>query len=137
MRRSSVHAEDSSSDEAYNGVDLISDSEEDEPDVEEAEEQAIIESENDNDDDLQETPRPTIDDGESWEGFEFDRDASALFEAYDGQEEFTQDTSAESSADARHVHFDLSDSDSVASFDETFPDFIDKASLDPVFPTRD
>jgi hypothetical protein len=121
VRRNSTNIDDSSGDDAYEGVDLISDSEEDEPDVEEVEEQAIIESENDYDEDS--TPRPTIDDGQSWEGFEFEHAV-----------ETTTERGAASSNGERRVHFDLSgdDSDSTASFDN-FPDFIDKASLDPVF----
>jgi hypothetical protein len=63
-RRASTQTNNSSDDD-YAGVDLISDTEEDEPDVEVAEEQAIIESADDNDD--LNTPRPSMED--TWEGF--------------------------------------------------------------------
>lgn len=80
--RSSNNASDS---DLYAGVDLISDSEEDEADVEVAEEQAIIESEecgeeeedddddDDDDDDADATPQPEDDDGQSsWAGFDIE-----------------------------------------------------------------
>jgi len=134
---------DTSSDDDYAGVDLISDSEEDEPDVEVAEEQAIIASEEeDEDEDLQSTPRPSIDDDQSsWDGFG------------DSQEDFFEDHIArgnvpdqltEASAwshtlqsDSRRVRFEMpgsSSGESELDEDNFFQDiFVEETRLDPQF----
>jgi len=149
------------SDDDYGGVDLISDSEEDEPDVEEVEEQAIIDSaeeadddeddndeDEDDDDDLQNTPRPSQDDDHSsWNGFEpeseedlgiqhnpfFDEQYARTHPSVDAL--FTQDDDAASPT--RRVRFDLADSDSADSEDDIdalFPDiFLPQDRLDPTF----
>lgn len=148
------------SDDDYGGVDLISDSEEDEPDVEEAEEQAIIDSAeeadddedeedaDDDDDDLDNTPRPSQDDEHgSWNGFEpeseedlgiqhnpfFDEQFARTHPSVDAL--FTEDDDAASPT--RRVRFDLADSDSADSEDDMdalFPDiFLPQDRLDPSF----
>lgn len=157
--RRSSRATDNSSDDDYDGVDLISDDEESEPDVEGVEEQAIIDSEaddedEDDDDDLQSTPRPLFDEEEvSWEGFGpdiavipggtfFDEHISRM-NAPDHDTEATLWNTTGSSvftdADTpgRRVHFDLSDSDSDdegPNDDPFYPDiFVDQNSLAPSF----
>lgn len=144
--RNSITSDDSD----YSGVDLISDSEEDEPDVEVAEEQAIIESEEEDEDD-DATPQPEGDDDKSsWGGFDMFDDNPGIF--FDEQmvrptvpDIFTGATGwiAEAASDdesqpetARRVRFDLSDSDTGVSDaeDNIFPDiFLDQGSLDPGF----
>jgi len=136
-----------SSDDDYAGVDLVSDDEDDEPDVEKAEEQVIIESEQDEDDS---TPRPSIeDDQSSWDGFEMESqevlgdtffdDHMARMHAPDIDTEAAVLWAPEPSddePDRRRVRFDLSDSSSTASNDEDFgfPDlFVPQSSLDPAF----
>jgi hypothetical protein len=130
------HNIEDSSDDDYGGVDQISDSEEDEPDVEVAEEQAIIESEDD-----QGTPRPFVEDEEPWEGFTmedeetldqnvafFDEHLAALALAADG-DAFLENTST------RRVHFNISDSDTNDDEEDSFfPDiFLPKDELDSSF----
>ena len=133
-----------SSDEDYAGVELISDTEEDEPDVEVAEEQAIIESEEeeeDDDDDLQDTPRPSADgDHPSWNGFDVESEneypENSHFDehmALTHESIYDQDMSP-----ARHVRFALDSSDSDSD-NELTPEplikdlFIDQDLLDPSF----
>lgn len=132
---------DHSSDDDYAGVDLISDTEEDEPDVEVAEEQAIIESEEDEIDDTVLQPDKDDDQG-SWAGFDLDDEPTfgggdPLF-----HEEITRtstpnmyaETTAWEATNSRRVRFDLSDSDSSDTEVNIFPDiFLDQSSLDPQF----
>lgn len=150
---------DNSSDEDYAGVDLISDSEEDEPEVEVAEEQAIIESAEDEDadeDDSVSTPRPSGEDDQSnWDGFSMD----ASQEVLDDDLHFFEDhmsrmhdpdhdidaalwaskNATSGSPEPRRVRFNLSDSSSTASDndDVLYPDlFMDQDSLAPSFVER-
>lgn len=149
---------DNSSDDDYAGVDLISDSEEDEPDVEVAEEQAIIESAEDDEDDDESvsTPRPSIEDDQSnWDGFSVDAsqdvlgddlhffdDHMARMHAPDHDTEATVWASkniASGSPEPRRVRFNLSDSSSTASDNDDllYPDlFMDQESLAPSFRKR-
>lgn len=137
-----------SSDDDYAGVDLISDSEEDEPDVEVAEERAIIDSAEEDDEDLQATPRPSNDDDDesSWNGFEpeseeeylgahnpffdeqFDRTHSSVRALFDEEDNVSP---------TRRVRFDLSDSgtaESDSDLEGLFPDiFLPQDRLDPGF----
>lgn len=141
-----------SDDSDYSGVDLISDSEEDEPDVEVAEEQAIIESEEEED---YASPQPVQDDDQdSWANFDvFEDNPGVYFEEQIAQivrptvpDIFTGATGwiADAGSDdesqpetARRVRFDLSsDSDTAPSDveDNIFPDiFLEQGSLDPGF----
>lgn len=128
-------------------MDLISDSEEDEPDVEVVEEQAIIDSaEEEDDNDLHNTPRPSQDDdGSSWNGFDMESEEdlgehNPFFDEQFGRTHpsvnalFGED---ETTSPARRVRFDLADSDSVDSDDDVdalFPDiFLPQDRLDPGF----
>ena len=146
VRRSSAITETTSDDDDYAGVDAISDSEEDEPDVEEVEEQAIIESEDE--DDLQ-TPRPSIDDDQSsWGGFEdqeeilgentqFFEDHIARGHAPDHDTEaiavWNNSLSEEDIRANRRVHF-AEDSSSSEDEENAWPDlFVPQSSLDPSF----
>lgn len=129
------------SDDDYAGVDLISDSEEDEPDVEVAEEQAIIESEEDDNDNAVLQP-DNDDDQSSWAGFDLDdeptfRGGDPLFNEQISRTS-TPNMYAEATAweatTGRRVRFDLSDSDSSDTEVNAFPDiFLDQNSLDPQF----
>ncbi|RDW70374.1 hypothetical protein BP5796_08771 [Coleophoma crateriformis] len=150
VRRSSRTTD--TSDDDYAGVDLISDSEEEEPDVEVAEEQAIIDSEEDDD---APTPRPSVDE-QSWEGFDttsqddvlggdgaFFDDHMARMNKPDIDTQITAwnatngQTDDEDTPEARRVRFDLGSdsSDSLSDNDDSiFPDiFLDQNSLDPAF----
>lgn len=150
-------------DDDYAEVDLITDSDEDEPDVEVAEEQAIIESaEEDNVDDndnvsASSTPRPSVDDDQtSWDGFDITSQEDVLGDNDDFfNEHIARMNAADHEADVaawnatsgisddedtpsarRRVRFDLSDSDSALSDneDDVFPDiFMDQSKLDPTF----
>jgi hypothetical protein len=134
-------ASDQSSDDDYGGVDLISDSEEDEPDVEVAEERAIIESEEDDNNDIALQPG-NDDDESSWAGFEVDDEppfssVDPLFDEHIPRTS-TPNMYAEATAweatGSRRVRFDLSDSDSSDTEVNIFPDiFLDQNSLDPQF----
>jgi len=152
VRRNSTLTETTSDDDDYAGVDAISDSEDgEEPDVEEVEEQAIIESE----DDVQ-TPRPSIDDDQSsWDGFDtqeeilgentqFFDDHIARGHAPDHDTEATVWAHALSEDDigaTRRVRFDIpnydgADEDSGSDDDEgeIWPDlFVPQSSLDANF----
>lgn len=134
-----------SSDDNYEAVNDISDSEEDEADVTKVEERAIQDSEQD-DGDEQETPRPTQEDEEeSWEGFD-DNSQSVLGDdvpffdaqmAHTEEPEFDTATWAAASSLAsdderlvRKVRFDLSDSDDEEEEDNYFPDiFVPQSEL--------
>jgi hypothetical protein len=158
VRRSSRTTDNNSSDDDYAGVDLISDSEDEEPDVEEAEEQAIIESaEEDNDDAVQSSPRPSIDDDQSsWDGFDvnspeevlgenvpFFEDQMARMNVPDHDTEATAWNATNGLADGeqspttkRRVHWaDGTESSSSPSDEDTlFPDiFIGQHKLDSTF----
>jgi hypothetical protein len=138
-----------SDDDDYSGVDLISDTEEDEPDVEVAEEQAIIESEEDEDSHASPQPEQEDDDASDWGGFELEDDPGLFFDeqmartnAPDMYSSATGWIAGQNSGDesptetARRVRFDLSDSDTAVSDieDNIFPDiFLDQNSLDPGF----
>lgn len=151
---------DQSSDDDYAGVDLISDSEEDEPDVEVAEEQAIIasaEDEDEDDDDSISTPRPSGDDDDisTWDGFSVDAsqdvlgDETAFFDDHMARMH-APDHDAEAALwasnvldpdgpEPRRVRFNLSDSSSTASDNDNqlYPDlFMDQDSLAPSFRQR-
>lgn len=140
-------------DDDYAGVELVSDDEEDDPDVESAEEAAIIESEDEvSDDEDSGSPRPSIDD-EVWEGFgstqevlgdqdKFFDDHMARMSAPDHDIESTvwnatnsKAESDKSTEDTRRVRFDLSDSSSESDMElDIFPDiFLEQNSLDPGF----
>jgi hypothetical protein len=133
-------ASDNSSDDDYAGVDLISDSEEDEPDVEVAEEQAIIESEEDDND---ATLQPEIDDDQSsWAGFEVDDERAFMGDQPFFGDQTSRATTPHSSGEpaawtitrSRRVRFDLTDSDTSDTEDNLVPDiFLDQSSLDPKF----
>lgn len=128
-----------SSDDDYGGVDQISDSEDDEPDVRAAEEQAIIESEDD-----QATPRPFYDD--KWDGFEFNdheeilsqplayfADHLAMLTGVSQHDDVFQSAS-EDERGTRHVRFNLSDSETAEEDDSFFPDiFLPQDEMDPGF----
>ncbi len=140
VRRASTTTEESSDEDSYAGVDQISDSEEDEPDVEEVEERAILASENGD------TPRPSQD--EAWEGFSdcpggilegdlplFGQDA-AVQKNWDGSvdEDAGDEESDEETPVVRRVRFEESDSEIDMAYDDVFKDiFIDKDILDPSF----
>ena len=152
VRRNSTLTETTSDDDDYAGVDAVSDSEDgDEPDVEEVEEQAIIESE---DDDVQ-TPRPSIDeDQSSWDGFDtqeeilgenaqFFEDHIARGHAPDHDTEATvwnHGLSEEEIGVTRRVHFDIPGYDGADESSDTddegevWPDlFVPQSSLDASF----
>lgn len=148
--RKGTHTTDGSSDDDYTGVDLISDSEEDEPDVEGLEEQAIIDSE---DDDVAHLPLSQPDDDHSsWGGFDLDdgnsvedfpffdesmaRGAAPDVSAWNTSDTMQGGTSEATPRRASRVTFDVSSSESGHSDaeDEIFPDiFLDQNSLDPTF----
>jgi hypothetical protein len=148
-----------SSDSEYGGVDDISDSEEDEPDVEEAERKALIEEDPEldtyDDDDLF-SPRPApYSEFENWEGFEqspvpleqtfFDDhiergrqpDFTSEIDALDGPREITwiprsSDSESTVTPRTRQVHFEDDGDDS--DIERQFPDiFFDQNSLNPTF----
>ncbi|RFU33535.1 hypothetical protein B7463_g2837, partial [Scytalidium lignicola] len=150
VRRGSASTTSLSSDEDdddYAGVDLITDSDEDEPDVEVAEEQAIIESaEEDNaddnkhaDDSASSTPRPVADDDQSsWDGFDITSQEDVLGDNVDffnehiarmNAPDHDTDTAAwnttsgmsddeDTPSAPRRVRFDLSDSSTGLSDNE-------------------
>jgi hypothetical protein len=128
VQKSSIPTDDSSDDDGYEGVDQISDSEEDEPDVEAAEEDMIRALEED-----ALTPRPESDDEESVE----DLPSPSFFNEHVEAIEPNYSSSSSSTAGSpdRRVHFDLSDDDSESGDDKEFPDitFFDLDSLGPHF----
>jgi hypothetical protein len=153
VRRNSTLTETTSDDDDYDGVDAISDSEDgEEPDVEEAEEQAIIASE---DEDVQ-TPRPSVDDDQSsWDGFDtqeeilgentqFFEDHIARGHAPDHDTEATvwnHGLSEDDMGVTRRVHFDIpvgydgaDESSDTEDDEEIWPDlFVPQSSLDSSF----
>jgi hypothetical protein len=135
-----------SDDDDYDAVDEISDSDEDEPDVIKAEEQAIIEHPY-SEDEGPPSPRPLECDESSWEGFEDSPLQQTFFDDHmaRGQEPDLDTTSwnapavvssdTDSTVTPRRVRFNLdaSDDDSEIDFRE-YPDpchFLDQASLNP------
>lgn len=134
----------SDEDDDYSGVDLISDTEEDEPDVEVAEEQAIIESEEE--DDIV-NPQPADDEDEFWGPYDSLKGGPDLFpeeqtdqaspaDILSGAAEWMGSGDESEPEVTRRVRFDLSDSETVESDidDNIFPDiFLDQGSLDPGF----
>jgi len=144
-RPGSQHTIYDSSDDNYDGVNDISDSEEDEADVTMVEERAILESEQD--DDEAETPRPTQEDEESsWEGFDGESqsvlgDDVPFFDDHMARtQEPDLDTATWAAASSlasddervRKVRFDLSDSDDEEEDDNNFgfPDiFVPQSEL--------
>ncbi|KFY36682.1 hypothetical protein V494_05008 [Pseudogymnoascus sp. VKM F-4513 (FW-928)] len=134
----------SDEDDDYSGVDLISDSEEDEPDVEVAEEQAIIESEEEDD---FVNPQPTDNEDEFWGPYDSLKGGPDLFpddqtdqslpaDVLSGAAEWMGSADDSEPEVTRRVRFDLSDSETVGSDidDNIFPDiFLDQGSLDPGF----
>jgi hypothetical protein len=152
VRRNSTVTETTSDDDDYAGVDAISDSEDgEEPDVEEVEEQAIIESE---DDDVQ-TPRPSIDDDQSsWDGIDtqeeilgentqFFEDHIARGRAPDHDTEanmWSHGLSEDDIGTTRRVHFDIpgygaaDESSDTEDEEDLWPDlFVPQSSLDASF----
>jgi hypothetical protein len=150
-RRNSTLTETTSEDDDYAGVDAISDSEDgEEPDVEEVEEQAIIDSEDD-----EQTPRPSVDDDQSsWGGFdtqdevlgentEFFEDHFARSHAPDHDTEaivLNHGISEDDLVVTRRVHFDIPGYDGADESSDTeddaeiFPDlFVPQSSLDASF----
>ncbi|KAL2076160.1 hypothetical protein VTL71DRAFT_1103 [Oculimacula yallundae] len=131
-------SQDSDSDDDYGGVDDISGSEDDEPNVEVAEERAIISSEGE---DLPAVPRPYEESGE-WEGFSIEGEAASFDEQF-FEEAVQKSSSVEESYDEdattrrKRVHWESpveSDSDTAGDSDaDTFwPDiFLDKNEIDP------
>jgi hypothetical protein len=146
-RRSSKTTNDSSDDD-YAGVDGISDSEDEETDVEAVEEMAIIESANE-DDDLQATPRPSIDDDQSsWDGFPleseegvlgqntpfFDEHMARMHPTHDGESSHNSDVDVSPTRRVRFASLEDSDTAQSDSEDSLYPDiFVDQNSLDPSF----
>lgn len=141
------HIEESSDDD-YGGVDQISDSDEDEPDVEVAEERAIIDSE---EDDTQDTPRPYLDES-AWDAFSFDDQQDILGQDIAFFEEHLAALAGVSAGDVfqtasedevelagglttRRVRFNLSDTETGDEEDDGFfPDiFLPKDELDSSF----
>lgn len=143
-RPSTKHGEkfsgaDTSSDvESYAGVEQISDSEEDEPNVEHIEEQAIISSVDGGNPQY----NPVLDFNQTWEGISEYTDGiddMVLFgqDSIEGEwQTKTEEIVADEESDectptyrAGSLHFDSSD-DEIEMFDDVFPDiFIDKDKL--------
>jgi hypothetical protein len=157
-RRTKTVSGNSSSSDDYEGVDLISDSDEEEKDVEKAEVEALINEISD--EDLQTTPRPTQDDDQisldgsyddqgSWNGFTdqdqdllgdqpfFDEHMARAVLATEATLYPTVSPLSDDEPDTRRVRFDLgSDTSSTISDDSNhgFPDlFVDQNELDPYF----
>ncbi|CAL3972033.1 hypothetical protein PZA11_005255 [Diplocarpon coronariae] len=141
QRSSSQTAQGSDSDDDYGGVDDISGSEDDEPDVEVAEERAIISSEGEDD---PAAPRPASDAYAPWEGLDWQPGDMAPLDGSFFEQEMRKSSSVDESLDeaadlGKHVHWqDLqeSDSETIDSEDGTewYGDlFMDKNALDPGF----
>jgi hypothetical protein len=136
-------SDESSDSDSYNGVNEISDDDGDEPDVEEVEEQHLKDTEPDED----ATPRPSIDDGASWEGFsdedqvlgedvEFFEEHMARGIGLNYEDEIDPLTLNLTGSDhvIKHVRFeDQSDDSDIQSVDSQFPDILDRDSLNPNF----
>ncbi|KAK2629109.1 hypothetical protein QTJ16_002212 [Diplocarpon rosae] len=140
-RSSPQTAQGSDSDDDYGGVDEISGSEDDEPNVEVAEERAIISSEGENDPVV---PWPTSDEYAPWEGFDWQPGDLAPLDGSFFEQEMQKSSSVEESLDettdlGKHVHWQEpqdSDSETISSEDGTewYGDlFMDKNELDPGF----
>jgi hypothetical protein len=144
-RKRAVMTDDSSSD-GYEGVDDITDdSDGEEPDVEAAEAQLIIEE----DDDSLPNPRPAKDGDEvSWNGFDDDQEVLGDEQPYFDEHmaraanasQATLLPTSDTELDIRRVRFDLSDSSSTMSDDDDYGDeypwpepFVDQSRLDPSF----
>ena len=126
VQKSSIPTDDSS-DDGYDGVDQISDSEEDEPDVEAAEEDVIRAFEKE-----RLTPRPESDDEESVEDLPSPSFFNEHVEAIEPN--YSSSSSVTACSPDRRVHFDLSDDDSESGDDKEYPDiFFDLDSLGPHF----
>ncbi|CZT06424.1 uncharacterized protein RAG0_12136 [Rhynchosporium agropyri] len=134
---SSQQSQDSDSDDDYGGVDDISAGEDDEPNVEVAEERAIISSEG------EETPAASRSYKEygPWEGIASEGDAASLDEKFFEQavqkSSSVEESYDEDAAIEKHVHWESpveSDSETAgdSGADEFFPDlFVDKNEIDP------
>lgn len=135
--------EESSDSDSYGGVNDISDDDGDEPDVEEVEEQHLKDTELDE----EATPRPSIDDGASWDGISDDDDQvlgddgffteqlarGATHEMYDDTDPLDAGFT-NSEHIIKHVRFeDQSDDSDIQSADSQFPDILDRDSLNPNF----
>lgn len=141
---------DSTSDDDYAGLDQISDSDEEEPDVEMAEEQAIIDDFDGNDSALQpySTDGTAADedndnDSDAWVGFNSDdenltpiKDSPLMADFLSGGSPTPTPEDIHNGGGDRHVHFDISDSDEDDDLDanKDFPDlFLDQESINPAF----
>lgn len=134
---SSQQSHDSDSDDDYGGVDDISGSEDDEPNVEVAEERAIISSEGE---ETPVVPQPYEEYGQ-WEGFDFQGDAASLdgnfFEQAVQKSSSVAESYDEEAAIEKHVHWESpveSESETIgdSDADEFWPDiFLDKNEIDP------
>jgi hypothetical protein len=129
VQKSSVPTDESSDDDGYEGVDQISDSEDDdEPDVEAAEEDVMKRAFQDE----ALTPRPESDDDSV-----VDLPSPSFFNEHVEAIEPNYSSSSSSTAGSpdRRVHFDLSDDDSESGDDKEYPDitFFDLDSLAPHF----
>lgn len=130
-------SQDSDSDSDYGGVDDISGSEDDEPNVEVAEERAIISSEGE---EVPVIPQPYEEYGQ-WEGFSFEGDAAPLdgefFEQAIQKSSSVDESYDEDAAIEKHVHWESpveSESETIgdSDADEFWPDlFVDKNEIDP------
>lgn len=124
----------SDSDDDYGGVDDISGSEDDEPNVEVAEERAIISSEGEEDPVV---PRSYEEYGQ-WEGFAFEDDSAALdnqfFEQAIQKTSSVEESLDEDPTSEKHVHWEDSESETMgdSDIDGFWPDiFLDKNEIDP------
>jgi hypothetical protein len=129
VQKSSVPTDESSDDDGYDGVDQISDSEDDdEPDVEAAEEDVMKRAFQDE----ALTPRPESDDDSV-----VDLPSPSFFNEHVEAIEPNYSSSSSSTAGSpdRRVHFDLSEDDSESGDDKEYPDitFFDLDSLAPHF----
>ncbi|KAH6724713.1 hypothetical protein DL95DRAFT_125603 [Leptodontidium sp. 2 PMI_412] len=130
-------SQDSDSDDDYGGVDDISGSEDDEPNVEVAEERAIISSEGE---EIPVIPRPYEEYGQ-WEGFSFQGDGAPLdgqfFDQAIEKSSSVNESYDEDAAIEKHVHWESpveSESETIgdSDADEFWPDlFVDKNEIDP------
>jgi len=127
VQKSSAQTDESSDDGGYDGVDQISDSEDDdEPDVEAAEED-VIRAFPDDDEAL--APRPKLDDESV-----VDLPSPSFFNEHVEAIEpnYSSGSSNTAGSPDRRVHFDLSDADSESEEDNDYP-FFDIDSLAPHF----
>lgn len=136
LQSSPQTSQGSDSDDDYGGVDDISGSEDDEPNVEVAEERAIISSE---DEEVSVIPRSYEEYGQ-WEGFELEEGDAAVLDGNFFEQAIQKSSSVEESFDGdagneKHVHWEMgSESETIgeSDADEFWPDlFIDKNEIDP------